>query len=852
MFTFLAPLEQSYRELKEAEVDFSRAKRYRWWSWLLIVIPGGRDKLRARHAQYQTSASELDECRGKFVALLGGTPKKIDGIWQNFAAGCTYLTTSKRNFFETSIGALGRFLRQLEEEKPDLDAEIQQVVTVAKELSKRVRQYNLHFVAARKQDYSHLFRKGKFSLDDQQQTAVIVDDENNLVVAGAGSGKTEVLVTRIGYLLQRTDKIEPERILALAFQNKAAEEMQERLFQRYGVKVQVKTFHSLGNSILRTIAMEEGGTPPSVCSTGNDTEVSGSRQVQLVFEMLLRNKSFQRAVLDYLQVSGNDEKLPVDFSTKQDYYEYMRSMRYQTLDGKNVKSRSEQAIYNYLYTHRIDGSDVKLLYEEKADWMKYEKNGEAQVPQPDFFLPEFDIYIEHWALGKRKRVPEWFSISTEEYKAAMQLKIAKFNEQTKYALVETSQEDWEEGELLERLESRLTTALKKRGYKGQIRPIPYEEAVEKVWDSAKATRGAIPRHLTQFINIAKTHGNTPKQIQERLNNESFSEKQLLFCEIALPVYREYQKLLRKRNEIDFGDMINQATAALKKNPRLLRDEFDHILIDEYQDISPQRYELIKALRSKNDGCKLFCVGDDWQSIMGFSGAEPEYFVHFEKHFPDPAVTILESNYRSSPEIVEIGQAVISHNGDAQIRKNVRATTDTPGRILTNVLLHQPKFKKQYFTQTATHCMDTIRGLIDSGVRPEQIMILRRIMQCPPLINPLKQAAKARGIRLATDKLTPGAVRLMSVHKSKGLEAEHVFILNVDDDVYGFPCLLERQEIFEPAGKMGQHDKLEEERRLFYVALTRAKRNVYIYTLKQSPSPFINEVEEELEKVEIPY
>jgi len=109
--------------------------------------------------------------------------------------------------------------------------------------------YNPEFVSRNKKEYSDLFKRENLVLDDDQQTAIITDDKHNWVVAGAGSGKTEVLITRIAYLIKRrSDTIEPNRIIVLAFQNKAADEISERLKKRYKVDVEVRTFHSLGKN----------------------------------------------------------------------------------------------------------------------------------------------------------------------------------------------------------------------------------------------------------------------------------------------------------------------------------------------------------------------------------------------------------------------------------------------------------------------------------------------------------------------------------------------------------------------------------------------------------------------------
>lgn len=116
-----------------------------------------------------------------------------------------------------------------------------------------VSNYNSNFISQRKRDYSHLWRNGLLSLDDEQQTAIVTDDKHNLVVAAAGSGKTEVLITRIAYFKAREpDGIKPHRILVIAYQNKDVKQIKKRLDQQYGITgVNVKTFNGLGIDVLQ-------------------------------------------------------------------------------------------------------------------------------------------------------------------------------------------------------------------------------------------------------------------------------------------------------------------------------------------------------------------------------------------------------------------------------------------------------------------------------------------------------------------------------------------------------------------------------------------------------------------------
>ncbi len=184
----------------------------------------------------------------------------------------------------------------------------------------------------------------------------------------------------------------------------------------------------------------------------------------------------------------------------------------------------------------------------------------------------------------------------------------------------------------------------------EITELSFDEVINVVYDECKASITDLSKNIASFIQIAKTYNLTPEKIEDRLKNERWSARQVNFTSIALDVFQVYEDSLRQNNQIDFQDMINLAIKTLNENKEFYHKEFyhnryDHILIDEYQDISTQRYDLIRVILSKSEHCKLFCVGDDWQSIMGFSGSNLDLFTNFGDYFDHPAITLLGMNYR---------------------------------------------------------------------------------------------------------------------------------------------------------------------------------------------------------------
>ena len=719
--------------------------------------------------------------------------------------------------------------------------------------------YNQNFVMQKKKEYKDLFKKGDLTLDDDQQTAIITDDKHNLVVAGAGSGKTEVLITRIAYLIKRkSDVVKPERILALAFQNKAANEIKERLKKRYGVNVEIRTFHSLGKKIIEDTSKKKHSKAPTLKPECSE-DWKYQRYIQRLFEKeISANDKLQNDIISFMKKYGDEEiiKHEADFEKKEEFYNYQRSLTYTALDGTKVKSEAEREILNFFLMNKLNGKEVKIIYEHPADWMKYKnENGEEITPKPDFYFPDFDIYLEHWAIGKNRKVPKWFKGEnpTKEYTDSMNLKKEKYKSNQKI-LFETSQADYENGDFTKKLSQRFLKVLKTKepDKNFDLHPLSYKELVESVWDSAQFVK-QIPMNISRFIVIGKTYRLYPKDIEKRLEKEKWSPKQYSFAKIANQIYEIYQKEFEKGNYIDFSDMINVAVDFLKENKDFYKNKYDHILIDEYQDISTQRYEMIKELMSKNSKCKLFCVGDDWQSIMGFAGSNLDFFINFDKYFSHPARTDLTKNYRSIKSIVDVGACIIKNNKEGQIKKKTISNRDESKPILVFSSKHQKKFFAQYYEQIAKHCLDTIKEYHTTKNYPyDDFMILMRIANKQKLRNFITDYANSLGIPISEKADRPNCVHIMSVHKSKGLQARVVMVLNVDKDLYGFPCELENPEIFLPAIKNNDGLRKQEERRLFYVAVTRAKEEVMIYTQKCSESEFITEIKEFVKREELGY
>lgn len=696
--------------------------------------------------------------------------------------------------------------------------------------------YNDKFIKTRLEQYGEFFESKKyrkFPLDDEQRRAIVIDDRHNLVIAGAGAGKTEVLTSKIAYLIKRQDKpmIRPEKILALAFNNKAVDEIKMRMKEVYGIEnVSITTFHKFGKGVYNN----EEGSDNSIIARGDINHYNQVRKsiIKEKITALLSDKSFQDIYLNFISSHLEEEEKEENFDEKLEYYEYMRNRRYTTLNNERVKSIAERDIANFFFTHNID-----YEYEKEADWIKNNK----QVYHPDFYLPKYDIYVENWGLDKNDKVPEWFSGKnpSEEYLKNKEWKINQFDKYKK-KLVQTWDYERVDGRLIQKLMERL----KEQSEQIKFERLSFKEIVEKTF-SKKDNRDEINNMLLSFIDIAKANGIDADKIKDRTKSNYYSDRQKLFGELALKVFLAYENHLSQEKKIDFNDMIIKATKSLRDNRKKYNDKYDYILIDEFQDISKPRWDMIMALLECNPNTKLFCVGDDWQSIYGFAGSEIDYFVNFSKKLKYCKELSLTTNYRSSRAVVDMSNHLIKHNQN-RTEKEIRPCKQNENILKKANLIILPPNASNDLNLRVERAVEEIRHIIRKGVHPNDIMVLSRfnkildqiIMRCSnsePKIPVKDNGEKTNGVTLC------------SVHKSKGLEAKYVILLDIISGTYGFPSEIEDSSIFEIAKNYKKKKSFEEERRLFYVALTRSKEHLSIFTIKDNQSIFLKEISQFIEE-----
>ena len=320
--------------------------------------------------------------------------------------------------------------------------------------------------------------------------------------------------------------------------------------------------------------------------------------------------------------------------------------------------------------------------------------------------------------------------------------------------------------------------------------------------------------------------------------------------------RKYQELLKSTGSVDFAGLLEIAKTSLDTN-----FSYDYVIIDEYQDISPLEYLLIKRLREIH--CfKLFCVGDDWQTIYQFAGSEISLILNFEKCWGETRIFKIERTYRFPEKLAELSGSFIMQNS-AQLMKQIRGKRlDEPDQIVEiNGPSERTNLNALYYflLSLPMHAKIFLIGRYNFDIR--------KISHCEYLTVETYEDKFLITMRERPDL----EISFLSAHKSKGLQADYVFIINCRDTTLGFPSRVEEDKLAELVRELAIHnlsqDKnsekrsrffsgfllerrlndsdfaFSEERRLFYVAMTRARKKVLFLTVKDKESPFILELRE---------
>lgn len=366
--------------------------------------------------------------------------------------------------------------------------------------------------------------------------------------------------------------------------------------------------------------------------------------------------------------------------------------------------------------------------------------------------------------------------------------------------------------------------------KGSSKNIP-KEYLNLLNKNAKDIE-CLEKSLSTFLHLFKCNNYTIndftiflKKIKKTLSYKKY-KREKIFLILALNLLLQYEDYLTTNNELDFDDLIIEATKQIKTSP--FKENVKYVIIDEYQDTSYIRFLLIKEILEKSHA-NLMVVGDDFQSIYRFTGCSLSLFLNFTTYFNKAKIMKIQTTYRNSQELIKIAGDFVMKN-KKQVRKN----------LISKKHINNP-IKIIYYENIKTSFIEIIEEI--STQTSGSILVLGRNNRDVNLILDNNIQLKAAG-RLIYKKNSNLNITYMTVHKSKGLESDNVILLNLKDVTLGFPTKLQDEEILRLVNPISENYPYSEERRLFYVALTRTKNYVYLLTPKINKSIFVEELEKD--------
>jgi len=669
------------------------------------------------------------------------------------------------------------------------------------------------------------------AFDEEQARAVASTSRDLRLIARAGSGKTRTIVTR-ALFLQLHCGVDPGAIVLVAFNRKAVEEISRRLARllpRGAPLPHVLTFHALAYALLRP--------DEELVFDDEDSEtLAQSRKVQaIVDDLLLKRKGdIRRAMLGFFKDDWKAIKRRGLDMTREEFFASRAEVTRVTLGGEYVKSFGERVIANVLFEHGID--------------YKYERN----FTRGGFnYRPDFTVLVN----GKPRLVIEYFGVTGDpKYAQNAERKRAFWREQPDIAFAEFAPSDiaslGEEG-----FSAKLLSTLDDASI--AYRLLSEDEVWELVRQRAIDT---FSKAVRQFVNRSRQLNLTAEDIRQRTYAlEEADDNVVSFLSLAAEVYEEYLARTRRDGFEDFSGVMWRASAAVraghvnwtrsggKEHGDLQNVRFMHI--DEFQDFSEMFMEFVQALRSQAPDAVLCCVGDDWQAINRFAGADLRFFEDFETDFSPSETRQLVTNYRSGRSIVSAGNSVMAGMG-----KSANAHRPDAGSVrIADLADFTPSITESQIFQGdigTPALLRLIARALEEG--PGQIAVLFR-RNTVPWFTSTGQGAFGRKldgyltyVRGHLSENQGQRLEFTTAHKYKGREASCVIVADADEKSY--PLIHPTARLFEVFGD--SLDRLtDSDRRLFYVATTRAESDLCYLVTSEEPSRFLAPVVGSAERVD---
>lgn len=675
----------------------------------------------------------------------------------------------------------------------------------------------------------------------------------------------QMLAKETDYLYKKIEKIcmfkpmnvtHPAQILVVSFTNKAVNELKEKIQDDLGVPCPIATFHSTGNAIIHKNSPEEKlnivDNSKLYFVIRDYFRGSVMKNESVVNKLIMFFATYFDAPYEGDDLNGFFNNIAkANYSTmRSDLEDFKREVidtrtkKSVTIQNEILRSHQEVEIANFLYLNNIE-YEYEPIYQYNIQY--------SHKPYtPDFVIYQNGkiAYIEHFGITENGKNDRYSQDELEQYKKAINDKI-KLHKQHDTTLIYTFSVYNDGKPLTEHLQE----ALEVKGF--ELKPRSNKEVMELLvaGEENRYVRKLI-NLICRFISNFKVNGYNAEEFN-RMYHSTQNVRSRLFLEICHDCYLEYDRWLKENKAVDFEDMINESARLLREVKEMKQKlSFKYIIVDEYQDISRQRFDLTKALSEVTDA-KIIAVGDDWQSIYAFSGSDITLFTKFSEKMGYAKMLKIVKTYRNSQEVIDIAGNFIQKNSE-QIRKRLLSPKNITDPVIIYTYDSTAKGRKgdrrSGSNYAVAHAVETaLTQLImykkQEGRQPGTILLLGRYafdgdhLEKSGLFEFVRGGSKIKSVKYPKLDIT-----FMTAHSSKGLGYDDVIIVNGKNETYGFPSKIEDDPVLAFVIKGDRSIDYAEERRLFYVAMTRTKNRVFFVAPEQNPSEFLLELKKDYKNV----
>lgn len=795
---------------------------------------------------------------------------KLRGLVDSLLCGCKYVAKSEYleplkeydsviNFFDV-LGKSG-MLNDFCVRNGISVSEIKETTDAYANIEDLVERHNEKFISEAmvlEKDYLDNVLKAVdpvVSLDEAQRRVVLTDEDYCLVIAGAGAGKTTTVAAKVKYLVDKQG-IKPSQILVVSFTNKAVNELKEKIQGALGIECPIATFHSTGNAVIHVNSPEE------------KLNIVDNSKLYFVIRdyfrgSIMQNESIVNKLImffaSYFDAPYEGDDLNAFFNNiAKANYSTMRSdledfklevidrrtKKSVTIQNEILRSHQEVEIANFLYLNNID-YEYEPIYQ-------YDVANARKPYTPDFIIYQDgkSAYLEHFGISENGENDRYSQEELDRYKKAVNDKV-RLHKEHATTLIYTFSSYNDRKPLL----THLRDELEAKGF--EMRPRSNKEIMEML------VAGEENRYIRKLINLVcrfisnfKVNGYRAEEFN-RMYHSTQNVRSRLFLDICNDCYLEYERWLKENKAVDFEDMINESARILNEVKEMKQKlDFKYIIVDEYQDISRQRFDLTKALSEVCDA-KIIAVGDDWQSIYAFSGSDITLFTKFAEKMGYAKMLKIVKTYRNSQDVIDIAGSFIQRNSE-QISKQLIS----PKRIEDPVIIYtydstskgRDGNRRSGANYALASAVETaLEALLEYKKKenkvPGPILLLGRFgfdgdqLERSGLFEYVNRGDKIKSVKYPELNIT-----FMTAHSSKGLGYDDVIIVNGKNETYGFPSKIEDDPVLAFVIKGDRSIDYAEERRLFYVAMTRTKNRVFFVAPEQNPSEFLLELKRDYKNV----